>query len=141
VAELVPGVMEWARGALAHLAAGSLDDPRVRIRQGDVAKEIAAARASYDAILLDVDNGPDAFTRTSNHSLYTMEGLHEARRALKPGGLLAIWSAAPDRGFTPRLRHAGFAVEEVMARAHKGRGFRHRIWIATRAGGPQREAR
>ncbi len=107
----------------------------MQIREGDVGLVIADARASFDAIVLDVDNGPDGFTRTSNDGLYTMEGLGAARRALKPGGVLAVWSAAPDRDFTPRLRHAGFAVEEIQARAHKGRGTRHMIWVATRPGG------
>lgn len=129
VAELVPAVIAWAKGPLAHLHAGSLDDPRVTIVEGDVAETIAAA-APWDAILLDVDNGPDAITVETNYRLYTAEGLAAARAALRPGGLLALWSAAPDPAFAARLRRAGFAVEEHVARAVRGRGGRHVIWIA-----------
>jgi spermidine synthase len=92
---------------------------------------IASARASYDAILLDVDNGPDGFSRSVNDRLYDLRGLEAARKALKPNGLLAIWSAAPDRAFADRLHRAGFAVDEIKARANKGRGGRHIIWAAT----------
>jgi spermidine synthase len=132
VAELVPAVMTWARGPMAALTAGGLDDPRVGIREVDVGKLIGSAQGSFDAILLDVDNGPDGLTRGTNDRLYDLRGLHAARKALRPGGLLAIWSAAPDKAFAARLGHAGFAVEEVKARAHKGRGLRHTIWAATK---------
>ncbi len=131
VAELVPAVVAWARGAMAELTAGSLDDPRVSIVDGDVGAAIASAKSRYDAILLDVDNGPDALSRDANAGLYGMAGLKAARTALKPGGLLAVWSAAPDASFKRRLGHAGFAVEEAVARAHKGRGGRYVIWLAT----------
>lgn len=133
VAELVPEIIEWARGPMATLAAGCLDDPRVRIVQKDVALVIAQAQGSHDAILLDVDNGPDGLTRASNDRLYSGEGLGAARRALKPGGILAIWSAAPDEAFTRRLRSAGFLVDEVAVRARSnGKGAHHTIWFATR---------
>jgi spermidine synthase len=133
VAELVPAVIAWARGPMAELTADCLKDPRVHIREGDVGEIIASARAHFDAILLDVDNGPDGLSRDANNKLYTLQGLKTARSALRPGGLLAIWSAAPDAAFSRRLGHAGFAVEEVKARANKGRGGRYVIWIATNA--------
>jgi spermidine synthase len=131
VAELVPVVMEWARGPMAELTAGCLSDPRVSVHEADVGDLIASARASFDAILLDVDNGPDGLSRSANNKLYTLRGLEAARKALRPKGLLAIWSAAPDKAFADRLRHAGFAVDEIKARANKGRGVRHVIWAAT----------
>jgi spermidine synthase len=133
VSELVPAIVKWARGPMAHVHGGSLDDPRVRIVESDVGDLIAAARSGYDAILLDVDNGPDALSRDTNDRLYDLEGLGRAKAALKPGGLLAIWSAAPDAAFSRRLGKAGFAVEEVTVRAHAGRkGAKHMIWLATR---------
>jgi spermidine synthase len=133
VAELVPEIIRWARGPMADLTAGCLDDPRVRLVEGDVAALIGSAAGSYDAILLDVDNGPDGLTRDSNDRLYAREGLQAAMAALRPKGVLAIWSAAPDPAFTRRLRNAGFAVEEVVTRARaNGKGPRHVIWLATR---------
>jgi len=132
VAELVPEVVAWARGPMAELFAGSLDDPRVVIREADVADLIAAGRSVYDAILLDVDNGPDGLSRNANDRLYTTAGLAGARAALKPAGVLAVWSAHPDRAFTARLRRSGFRVEEVATRARGKRGARHMIWMATR---------
>lgn len=136
VAELVPAVADWARGPLAEVFGGILDDPRVRLLQTDVAAPIVSARAAYDAILLDVDNGPDGLTHPGNDRLYDHAGLGRARAALRPGGVLAVWSAHPDAAFTRRLRDAGFVVEEVPARANGRRGgARHRIWLATRPGG------
>jgi spermidine synthase len=132
VAELVPAVLKWARGPMAKLTANGLEDPRTSIHDGDVAQAIAAAQATLDAILLDVDNGPDGFSRSANDRLYDLQGLEAARRALRPGGLLAVWSAAPNVAFTARLSRAGFAVEEIQERANKGRGGRHVIWIATK---------
>jgi len=132
LAELVPGIIDWARGPMAGLTAGCLDDPRVELIEGDVAGLIAAARARYDAILLDVDNGPDGLTRAGNDRLYSAAGLAAAKAALRPGGLLAIWSAAPDARFARRLGEAGFAVDEVSVRARaNGKGPRHVIWFAT----------
>ncbi|MGR4891334.1 spermidine synthase [Sphingopyxis sp. LARHCG72] len=131
VAELVPGIIEWARGPMAELAAGCLDDPRVELVLGDVSKAIGAATRRYDAILLDVDNGPDGLTREANEGLYSTAGLATAKAALRPGGILAIWSAAPDARFTRRLAAAGFQVEEVGVRARSnGKGPRHVIWFA-----------
>jgi spermidine synthase len=132
VAELVPAVLEWARGPMAELTADSLSDPRVSIHEGDVGSVMASARASFDAILLDVDNGPDGLSRAANDRLYTLRGLEAARKALRPKGLLAIWSAAPNKEFAGRLARAGFVVEEVKARANKGQGVRHIIWAATK---------
>jgi spermidine synthase len=133
VVELVPKIIAWARGPMVELAAGCLDDPRVRLIEGDVAAEIASARASYDAILLDVDNGPDGLTAPANDRLYSSSGLAVAKSALKPGGILAIWSAAPDAAFTRRLRDAGFLVDEVAVKARdNGKGPRHVIWFAQR---------
>ena len=109
VAELVPEIVDWARGPMATLTAGGLDDPRVAVSIGDVAAAIAAGQGTYDAILLDVDNGPDGLTRSGNDGLYSPRGLAAARAALTRGGILAIWSAAPDRAFARRLREAGFA--------------------------------
>ncbi len=133
VAELAPAVVAWARGPMAEIFGGSLTDPRVRIEETDVGRLIRAGRASYDAILLDVDNGPDGLTRKTNDALYDLAGLRATRAALRVGGILAVWSASPDRHFTQRLRKAGFDVDEVTVRAHAARsGARHIIWIATR---------
>lgn len=133
VAELVPAVVAWARGPMAELFGDSLTDPRVRIEMEDVGQVIRAGRGGYDAILLDVDNGPEALTRDSNGGLYGQDGLRAARAALRPGGVLAVWSCAPDRDFAARLRKTGFRVEEVRTRA-RGRdgGARHVIWLAAR---------
>ena len=131
VAELVPEVLEWARGPMVALTAGGLSDPRVSIHDGDVGEAITAARAKFDAILQDVENGPDGLSRVANDRLYDTRGLEAARKALRPGGILAVWSAAPNAAFVARLGRAGFAVEEVKARANKGRGVRHIIWVAT----------
>lgn len=134
VAELVPGIIEWARGPMATLTDGCLDDPRVTLEMGDVAATIRAGRGRYDAILLDVDNGPDGLTRPANDGIYSGRGLADARMALRPGGVLAIWSAAPDAPFARRLADAGFTVEEVRVRARdNGKGATHVIWFATRA--------
>ena len=131
VAELVPEIIEWARGPMVDLTAGCLDDQRVRIVIGDVVTAIAQAEGIYDAILLDVDNGPDGLTREKNDRLYSARGMAEAKSALKPGGILAVWSAAPDEAFARRVSEAGFEVEEVAVRARaNGKGPRHVIWFA-----------
>lgn len=131
VAELVPKIIDWAKGPMAELAAGCLDDPRVTVRIADVAQVIADGRGGYDAILLDVDNGPDGLTRNANDRLYSERGLAVARAALKPDGILAVWSAAPDTAFARRLGNSGFTVEEVVVRARSnGKGPRHVIWFA-----------
>jgi spermidine synthase len=133
VAELVPEIIDWARGPMAALTAGCLDDPRVRLLAGDVAAAIASAAGRYDAILLDVDNGPSGLTRAANDGLYSMQGLALAKAALRPGGTLAVWSAAPDAAFSRRLKDAGFKVEQAIVRARSnGKGPRHIIWFASR---------
>lgn len=133
VAELVSEIIEWARGPMAELAAGCLDDPRVILRVGDVATVIAEEERRYDAILLDVDNGPDGLVRLANDRLYTFSGLTSAKTALRQGGVLAIWSAAPDVAFARKLVQAGFSVEEVFVKARSnGKGPRHVIWFATK---------
>ena len=133
VAELVPKIVDWARGPMAALTNGCLDDPRVKIVFDDVGRVIADGQNAYDAILLDVDNGPDGLTRVGNDSLYSMRGLDSARQALRPGGILAVWSAAPDAPFARRMRDSGFLVEEVAVRARQnGKGPRHVIWFGKR---------
>jgi spermidine synthase len=135
VAEIVPEILDWARGPLAALTGDTLDDPRATIELCDVAALIDDAldgtSRPYDAILLDVDNGPDGIVRTGNERLYTRTGLARARDALALGGLLAVWSAAPDPKFTRRLKDAGFEVEERVVRARpNNKGPRHTIWFA-----------
>lgn len=132
VAELVPAVIAWARGPLAVLHGDSLDDPRVTMHEGDVRTAITAG-APFDAILLDVDNGPDGLFRPENDRLYSAAGLGAAKAALAPGGHLAVWSAYPDAAFSKRLGQSGMAVEEVRVRERSnGKGARHIIWFATR---------
>ena len=136
VAELVPAVVRWARGPLAELFAGSLDKPGVSIVEADVAALIRAAPARYDAILLDVDNGPEGMTQASNDGLYTMAGLKAARAALSSGGVLAVWSQGPDAAFHKRFEKAGFAVEDKRVRAGGVHGgSRHVIWVGVRREG------
>ncbi|MCW6509155.1 spermidine synthase [Lichenifustis flavocetrariae] len=134
VAELVTAVVGWVRGPLAHLSGDALADPRVRVHQADVAQPIRAARGIYDAILLDVDNGPQGLTRDGNEALYSLAGLRAAWTALAPGGALAVWSAFPDRAFSQLLARAGFIVAEHTVRAHGKKGARHMIWVAARPG-------
>lgn len=131
VAELVPEIIEWARGPMTDVAAGCLEDPRVELVMGDVAQCIRSPSGGYDAILLDVDNGPDGLTRADNNGLYSSRGLRSAMAALRPGGLLAIWSAARDEGFTRRLKATGFEVDEITVSARtNGKGPKHVIWFA-----------
>jgi spermidine synthase len=136
VAELSPEVVEWNRSLLGDLAGYPLDDPRVTVREVDVAHVLREAHGVYDAILLDVDNGPEGMTHEDNDWLYTRAGLEAGFDALRAAGVLAVWSASPDRAFRERLRRVGFQVEElrVRARGHR-KGGRHTIWIAQRAAG------
>jgi len=133
VAELSPAVVRWNRGPLSHVAGHPLHDPRVRVLEQDVGEAMHAAPGAYDAIMLDVDNGPEGLTRKQNDSLYGHAGLLVARAALRPRGVLAVWSAGGDRGFVRRLQRVGFEVEEVGVRAReRRRGSRHTIWLATK---------
>ncbi len=130
VAELVPAVVQWAQGPMAEIFDGCLDDHRVAIETADIFDLISQKDDHYDAILLDVDNGPDGITHASNDRLYNPAGLKAAQKALRPGGILAIWSSASDPKFTQRLADVGFAVEEAPVRAHGKRGAHHMIWLA-----------
>jgi spermidine synthase len=133
VAELVPAVIAWAQGPMAEIFGASLEDPRASIRSADVVDVIQSHASAFDAILLDVDNGPEGLIRKANDALYDSKGLKAIRRALRPGGVLAVWSSGPDSQFTKRLRDAGFDVNEVAVRATTKRsGARHVIWFATR---------
>jgi len=133
VAELVPAVVAWARGPMAGIFGDSLNDPRVSIQEVDVAEVIERHPLTFDAILLDVDNGPEGLTRKANDALYDVGGLKIAHTALRPGGVLAVWSSGPNPKFLRSLHQAGFGVNEVAIRATgKGGGVRHVIWIATK---------
>lgn len=134
VAELIPAVVAWNRGPLAHLAGRPLDDARVTVAEADVLALYDAPGGPWDAIVLDVDNGPDGLTRAGNSRLYTGMGLAAAQAALRPGGLLGVWSVDPDPEFTRRLKRAGFRVEEEAVRARRTKGGRHTLWLATRPG-------
>jgi len=136
VAELVPEVVEWnrewSREWLGPAAGAPLADPRCKVFVGDVADLVRREPKGFDAILMDVDNGPEALVRQANDWLYAPAGLGATRSALRPGGVLAVWSAGPDRGFTARLRQAGFDVSEHVVRPHRpGKGPRHHIWLAS----------
>mgnify|MGYP001291438623 CR=1 FL=1 len=130
VAELVPAVIEWNRGPLGERTGHPLRDERVTVHSADVAVILRAESRSFDAILLDVDNGPDGLTKEGNHWLYSSPGLEACNRALRAQSVLSVWSAGPDRTFSRRLQRAGFDVEQVRVRAHGGKGSRHLIWVA-----------
>jgi len=133
VAELVPAVVQWNRTVLGHHAGHPLDDPRVTVHEGDVGLLLRNSVHTYDAILLDVDNGPEGLTRHGNNWLYSVAGLEAAFQALRPDGVLAVWSAGPDAVFGERLRQRGFEVEECRVRAHATRkGALHTLWLAGR---------
>ncbi|KQM21899.1 spermidine synthase [Novosphingobium sp. Leaf2] len=133
VVELVPEIIQWARGPMAHLTADCLEDPRVTLVMGDVAHVIEEGLGDYDAILLDVDNGPDGLVREDNNVIYSKLGLRAAKRALTPDGVLAIWSAGADPVFARRLEKAGLAVDEVKVHARSnGKGAKHVIWFSTK---------
>ena len=132
VAEIVPQVVDWARGPLASLCGDSLDDPRVTLRLGDVAVPIREADGAFDAMLLDVDNGPGGLDRAANDDLYGVEGLLVARRALTPGGVLAVWSAAPNDEFFRLLRRSFSVEEKKVSATGTGKGARHIIWLAVK---------
>jgi spermidine synthase len=132
VAEMLPAVVEWNRGPLGPLTNHPLRDPRVQLVVGDVAALIRASRARFDAIMLDVDNGPSAFTAAKNRAMYTDGGIKTARVALKPGGVLTVWSTHQDRGFEQRLRAHGFEASCETVRGHGRKGPRHFVFAARR---------
>ena len=136
VAELVPAVIAWARGPLAGIFGDSLNDPRTNILSTDVIEVIQSRPAAFDAILLDVDNGPEGLIRKANNALYSLKGLKAIRTALRPRGVLAVWSSGPNPTFTRRLRDAGFDANEVGVRATTKRsGAHHVIWFAAKPDG------
>lgn len=130
VAELVPEVVEWNKGPLGECAGRPLDDDRVEVHPGDVAVLFKSKQATYDAVLLDVDNGPEGFTQADNNNLYSMISLQAIRQTIRAGGVLAIWSAWHDPAFTTQLKKVGFKVDTKTVRAHKGKGSRHTIYLA-----------
>lgn len=130
VAELVPEVIEWNKGPLGECAGRPLDDIRVQIHLGDVAELFKTGQATYDAVLLDVDNGPEGFTHADNNNLYSIKSLQAIGQSLRPGGVLAIWSSWHDEKFSLQLKKAGFKVEAKTVRAHKGKGSRYTIYLA-----------
>ena len=130
VAELVEGVVEWNKGALGECAGRPLDDQRARVYAGDVAQLFWSRKPTYDAILLDVDNGPAAFTHDDNDDLYSIESLHAIRDSLRSNGVLAVWSAWHDPSFTKKLKKAQFDASFKTVRAHKGKGSKHTIYLA-----------
>lgn len=136
VAELSPALVGWVRGPVAHLAGRPLEDPRVRLQVGDVLGRIAEARGAFDAILLDVDNGPSALAHAGNDRLYGARGVAACRDALRAGGALAVWSAGPDDRYRSRLERAGLHARAEVVPARAGAGVRHVIFVGVK---PQRE--
>jgi len=140
VAEISEKIIEWAKGPMAQLTGDCLSDPRLDLKICDVAALIDDANdgtcAKFDAILLDVDNGPDGMVRADNNRIYSRTGLGKARDALKPGGIVSVWSAAPDHGFRRRMKEARLDVEEVSVRSRpNNKGAHHVIWFGHKRGG------
>jgi spermidine synthase len=133
VAELIPEVLTWNQGDLGNCANHPLKDPRTKVYIGDVKALMTNHQATFDAILLDVDNGPEGLTHADNNWIYSAAGLQDIYRTLRPKGMLAIWSAGPDRLFTVRLKKAGFTVSTQVVRARQGKGSRHTIFLAKKA--------
>ncbi len=131
LSELVPAVVEWNRDVLGTLADDPLEDSRVTVLVDDVAHVIKRRTSAFDAILLDVDNGPNSLTQAGNDTLYSLPGLSMIHRALRPGGVVAVWSASPDTGFTQKLKRSSFRVNEKKVRGRtQKKGPFHTIWIA-----------
>ena len=128
------GFVQWNQEVLGGCAGHPLTDQRVRVENADVGELINRSSATYHAILLDVDNGPEALTHAENDQLNSFHGLRAAYNALRDSGVLAVWSASPAPRFASRLRKVGFSVDEKRVRAHKGKGSRHVVWLATRGG-------
>jgi spermidine synthase len=131
VAELIPEVVDWNRGPLGERSGRPLNDPRTRVHVGDVAKLLRRKKDCFEVIALDVDNGPEGLTRSTNDWLYSEPGILAAQNALGPAGILAYWSASLDPAFHDRLRRCGFLVEEIMVYAHGNKGARHTLWLAS----------
>lgn len=133
VAELIPEVVEWNRGPLGECAGRPIEDSRTQIRVGDVSAFFGQNQSTiFDAILLDVDNGPEGLTHTDNHQLYSLDGLRAIHRSLRSKGVLAVWSAFPDQSFMSRLKKAGYNAEMRTVRARSGKGSRHTIFLASK---------
>jgi spermidine synthase len=130
VAELIPEVVVWNQGPLGNCANNPLQDPRTKVHIGDVRERLNIRQPTYDAILLDVDNGPEGLTQKGNNSIYSLQGLDNIYKTLRPKGMLAIWSAGPDEQFTVRLKKAGFKADSRVVRARPGKGSRHTIFLA-----------
>lgn len=135
VAELVPEVVEWNRGLLGQCAGRPLEDGRTRLHQGDVVELLKHQAKKFDAILLDVDNGPEAMTYSANGWLYSPGGLGKIYEKLRAGGIVAIWSVRADQRFAKRLKKTGFKVQVHTVRARPGKGSRHTIFVAQKPGG------
>ncbi|HCI53510.1 MAG TPA: hypothetical protein DE312_09400 [Gallionella sp.] len=134
VSELIPAVVRWNRDFIGQLAGFPLRDSRVHVMELDVGQVMQERKNSFDAIMLDVDNGPSSFTHEDNDALYSLQGLRRAFDALKPGGVLTVWSASTDTAFTQRMIMAGFNVSEQRVGSHASkRGNRHNIWIGVKA--------
>jgi len=131
VAELIPEVVKWNRGPLGERSGKPLDDPRTKVHVGDVARVLRQSSACFDVIALDVDNGPEGLTKSTNDWLYSMPGVVAAQKALTTTGILAYWSAGHDQAFHERLRSCGFMVDEITVFAHGKKGARHIIWLAS----------
>jgi spermidine synthase len=130
VAELIPEVVVWNQGPLGNCAKNPLLDPRTKVHIGDVRQLLTIRQPTFDAILLDVDNGPEGLTQNDNNSIYSPQGLQDIYQTLRPKGMLAIWSAGPDQKFTVRLKKAGFKTDTRIVRARPGKGSRHTIFLA-----------
>ena len=135
VSELIPAVVRWNRDYMGQLAGFPLNDRRVQVREQDVAQVMRENKGGFDAIMLDVDNGPSSFTQDDNNALYGMHGLKQAYEALKPGGVMTVWSASADSAFTQRLMATGFVVTQQRVGSHRAkRGNHHTIWVCVREG-------
>lgn len=130
VAELIPEVVTWNQGPLGECAKNPLNDPRAKVHIGDVKELLNLRQPTFDAILLDVDNGPEGLTHKDNSSIYSAQGLENIYHTLRPKGMLAVWSAGPDYLFTVRLKKAGFVADSRIVRARPGKGSRHTIFLA-----------
>ena len=133
VSELLPAVVEWNRGPMGECSGLPVGDNRVQVVIGDIKQLLLRERQTFDAIMLDVDNGPQAFTQQSNAWLYSKCGLDASRRALRSRGVLSVWSAGPNEAFSTRLRAAGFDIRcHTVRSSNARRGERHTVWVAVK---------